>query len=93
MPDEPEVMGLPALMLLTDSRRAARVSADGALVRLADQDRTLWDRERITEGQAVVRECIRRNQPGPYQVQAAINAVHSDARCGRDRLATDPCAV
>ena len=79
MPDEPEVMGLLALMLLTDSRRAARTAADGALVLLADQDRSAWNRELIAEGQAIVRACLRRNEPGPYQVQAAINAVHSDA--------------
>ena len=79
MPDEPEVMGLLALMLLVESRRAARTSPDGALVLLADQDRGRWDRGRIAEGQAIVRRCLRRNQPGPYQLQAAINAVHSDA--------------
>ena len=84
MPDEPEVSGLLALMLLTDSRRAARTRADGALVLLADQDRTLWDRHLITEGQGLVRACLRRNQPGPYQIQAAINAVHSDAQSGSD---------
>jgi RNA polymerase sigma-70 factor, ECF subfamily len=79
MPDEPEVMGLLALMLLVDSRRAARTGPDGDLVLLADQDRGRWDRDRIAEGQAIVRRCLRRNQPGPYQLQAAINAVHSDA--------------
>jgi RNA polymerase sigma-70 factor (ECF subfamily) len=79
MPDEPEVMGLLALMLLTDSRRAARIGADGAMVLLADQDRSAWNRQLIAEGQAIVRACLRRNQPGPYQIQAAINAVHSDA--------------
>jgi RNA polymerase sigma-70 factor (ECF subfamily) len=79
MPDEPEVMGLLALMLLIESRRAARISAHGDLVLLADQDRGLWNRDLIAEGQAIVRECLRRNQPGPYQIQAAINAVHSDA--------------
>jgi RNA polymerase sigma-70 factor, ECF subfamily len=79
MPDEPEVMGLLALMLLVDSRRAARTSPDGDLVLLADQDRGRWDRDRIAEGQAIVRRCLRRNQPGPYQLQAAIHAVHSDA--------------
>jgi RNA polymerase sigma-70 factor, ECF subfamily len=79
MPDGPEVMGLLALMLLVDSRRAARTSPDGELVLLADQDRGRWDRDRIAEGQAIVRRCLRRNQPGPYQLQAAINAVHSDA--------------
>jgi len=79
MPDEPEVMGLLALMLLVESRRATRTTAEGDLVLLADQDRERWDRELIAEGQALVRRCLRRNQPGPYQVQAAINAVHSDA--------------
>jgi RNA polymerase sigma-70 factor (ECF subfamily) len=79
MPDEPEVTGLLALMLLTESRRPARVGADGELVLLADQDRGRWNRALIAEGQALVRACLRRNQPGPYQVQAAINAVHSDA--------------
>jgi RNA polymerase sigma-70 factor (ECF subfamily) len=78
MPDEPEVQGLLALMLLTDARRPARV-ADGALVPLPDQDRTRWDHELITEGHAIVRECLRRNRPGPYQLLAAINAVHTDA--------------
>jgi len=79
MPDEPEVLGLLALMLLTESRRVARTSSDGALVLLAGQDRTRWDHARIAEGQAIVRQCLRRGQPGPYQLQAAINAVHSDA--------------
>ena len=79
MPDEPEARGLLALMLLTESRRGARIAADGSLVRLSDQDRALWDTEMIAEGQQIVRECLRRNQPGPYQLQAAIAAVHSDA--------------
>jgi RNA polymerase sigma-70 factor (ECF subfamily) len=79
MPDEPEAMGLLALMLLAESRRAARTTQDGDLVLLADQDRSLWDRELIAEGQAIVRRCLHRDQPGPYQIQAAINAVHSDA--------------
>ena len=79
LPDEPEVQGLLALLLLVDARRAARATPDGDLVPLADQDRGRWDRERIAEGQAIVRRCLRRNQPGPYQVQAAIAAVHSDA--------------
>jgi RNA polymerase sigma-70 factor, ECF subfamily len=79
MPDEPEVMGLLALMLLVESRRAARTTPDGDLVPLADQDRGRWDRGLVAEGQAIVRQCLRRNQPGPYQLQAAINAVHSDA--------------
>jgi RNA polymerase sigma-70 factor (ECF subfamily) len=79
MPDEAEVLGLLALMLLTHSRRAARTTGDGGFVRLEDQDRGLWDRDLIGEGQAIVRRCLRRNQPGRYQIQAAINAVHSDA--------------
>jgi RNA polymerase sigma-70 factor, ECF subfamily len=79
MPDEPEVLGLLALLLLTESRRVARTGPDGSLVLLPDQDRAIWDRELIAEGQDIVRACLRRNQPGPYQIQAAINAVHSDA--------------
>jgi RNA polymerase sigma-70 factor (ECF subfamily) len=79
MPDEPEVMGLLALMMLVQSRRAARTDAGGAPVLLADQDRTLWDRALIAEGQDIVRRCLRRGRPGAYQIQAAINAVHSDA--------------
>jgi RNA polymerase sigma-70 factor, ECF subfamily len=79
MPDEPEVMGLLALMLLVESRRATRTTPDGDLVLLADQDRRRWDRGLIAEGQAIVRRCLRRDQPSPYQLQAAINAVHSDA--------------
>jgi len=79
MPDEPEVLGLLALMLLIESRRPARTDPAGDLVRLDEQDRTLWDRALIAEGQDLVRRCLRRDRPGPYQVQAAINAVHSDA--------------
>ncbi|WDF44191.1 RNA polymerase sigma factor [Streptomyces sp. T12] len=79
MPDEPEVTGLLALMLLVESRRPAREDADGALVPLPEQDRERWDRDLVAEGQALVRRCLRRNQPGPYQIQAAIQAVHSDA--------------
>jgi RNA polymerase sigma-70 factor, ECF subfamily len=82
MPDEPEVTGLLALMLLTESRRRARTAPDGGLVLLADQDRSRWDRGLITEGQALVRQCLRRGQPGPYQIQAAINAVHADTAHG-----------
>jgi RNA polymerase sigma-70 factor (ECF subfamily) len=78
MPDEPEVLGLLALMLLIDARRAARTTPEGSLVRLVDQDRSLWNRAAIEEGQAIVRQLLRRDQPGPYQLQAAINAVHSD---------------
>lgn len=84
MPDEPEVLGLLALMLLTESRRAARTGPGGELVLLADQDRSRWDRELIAEGQALVRRCLRRGRPGPYQIQAAINAVHSDAPTAAD---------
>jgi RNA polymerase sigma-70 factor (ECF subfamily) len=79
MPDEPEVAGLLALLLLTESRRSSRTRPDGSLVLLGEQDRTRWDRVLIEEGQAIVRRCLRRNQPGPYQLQAAINAVHADA--------------
>lgn len=78
MPDEPEVMGLLALMLLVQSRSAARTTVDGELVLLRDQDRSQWDRALVAEGQELVRKCLRRNQPGRYQIQAAINAVHSD---------------
>jgi RNA polymerase sigma-70 factor (ECF subfamily) len=84
LPDEPEALGLLALMLLIEARRAARTTADGALVRLADQDRSRWHGNLIAEGQALVRRCLRRNQPGPYQIQAAIQAVHSDARAAAD---------
>jgi RNA polymerase sigma-70 factor (ECF subfamily) len=79
MPDEPEVLGLLALLLLVRSRQAARTTPDGSLLLLPDQDRSVWDRALIDEGQALVRQCLRRNAPGPYQIQAAINAVHSDA--------------
>src|SRR4029077_6402387 len=73
MPDEPEVLGLLALMLLVESRRASRTTADGDLVRLGEQNRGLWHRGLIAEGQALVRQCLARNRPGPYQIQAAIN--------------------
>jgi RNA polymerase sigma-70 factor, ECF subfamily len=79
MPDEPEVAGLLALLLLTESRRASRMRPDGSLVLLSEQDRRRWDRALIEEGQTIVRRCLRRNQPGAYQLQAAINAVHADA--------------
>ena len=84
MPDEPEVLGLLALMLLSASRRPARTASDGSLVLLADQDRSLWNTTLIAEGQELVRRCLRRNRPGPYQIQAAINAVHSDAAAAED---------
>jgi RNA polymerase sigma-70 factor (ECF subfamily) len=84
MPDEPEVLGLLALLLLTESRRTARVAPDGSVVLLPDQDRSRWDRALIDEGQAIVRACLRRDMPGQFQIQAAINAVHSDARTAAD---------
>jgi RNA polymerase sigma-70 factor (ECF subfamily) len=80
MPREPEAIGLLALMLLIDARRAARLGAGGEMIVLSEQDRSRWDRARIEEGQALVRRCLRGNRPGPYQIQAAINAVHGDAR-------------
>jgi len=86
MPQESEALGLLALLLLIDARRAARTDAAGRLVKLAEQDRGRWDRARIDEGQGLLRECLARDRPGPYQVQAAINAVHSDAT---DAAATD----
>jgi RNA polymerase sigma-70 factor (ECF subfamily) len=84
MPDEPEVLGLLALMLLTAARQSARTADDGSMVLLPDQDRSLWDADLIAEGQTLVRACLRRNRPGPYQIQAAINAVHSDAARAQD---------
>lgn len=79
LPDEPEVAGLLALLLLTESRQAARYDEDGSLVLLRDQDRAGWSRRLVAEGQQIVRACLRRDHPGPYQLQAAINAVHADA--------------
>ena len=79
IPNEPEVFGLLALMLLAESRRATRTTPTGDLALLADQDRSQWDRRLIAEGHAIVRQCLRVNRPGPYQIQAAINAVHSEA--------------
>lgn len=80
MPDEPEAVGLLALMLLTDARRPARRDRDGLMIRLSEQDRSLWDRDLIEQGHRLVGECLRRNEPGPFQIQAAIAAVHADAR-------------
>jgi RNA polymerase sigma-70 factor, ECF subfamily len=79
LPDEPEVAGLLALLLFTESRRASRTRPDGSLVVLGEQDRSQWDRGLIEEGQTLLRQCVRRNHPGAYQLQAAINAVHADA--------------
>ena len=79
LPEEPEVAGLLALMLLIEARRPARTTADGGLVQLAQQDRSLWNRALVAEGHALVRWCLRRDEPGPYQIQAAIQAVHDDA--------------
>ena len=84
MPDEPEATGLLALMLLIEARRATRTTPAGDLVLLPDQDRQRWNRGLIEEGQALVRRCLQRGQPGPYQIQAAINAVHSDAATAQD---------
>jgi RNA polymerase sigma-70 factor (ECF subfamily) len=78
MPDEPEVLGLLALMLLVESRRPARTAPDGTLVPLAEQDPNRWDGALAEKGRGIVRRCLRRGQPGPYQVQAAIQAVHSE---------------
>jgi RNA polymerase sigma-70 factor (ECF subfamily) len=77
-------MGLLALMLLIESRREARTTAAGELVVLSEQDRERWDRNLIAEGHAIVRRCLARNRPGPYQIQAAINAVHADARTANE---------
>ena len=79
MPDEPEVLGLLALLLLTDARRAARLDAAGDLVVLDEQDRSRWDRAAIAEGEAILDRALRRARPGPYQVQAAIAAIHDQA--------------
>jgi RNA polymerase sigma-70 factor, ECF subfamily len=82
MPDEPEVSRLVALMLLLEARREARIDAAGRMVPLAEQDRDLWDRRLLDKGLEIVRACVRRNLPGPYQLQAAINAVHCHASTG-----------
>jgi RNA polymerase sigma-70 factor (ECF subfamily) len=79
LPDSADVTGLLALLLLTDARRATRVGPDGALVLLADQDRRRWDRNRIAEGAALVREALRGRPPSRYALQAAIAAVHAEA--------------
>jgi RNA polymerase sigma-70 factor (ECF subfamily) len=84
MPDEPEACALLALMLLHDARRAGRTDADGRLVLLEDQDRTTWDQAMIEEGQAQLDRALRRQRPGPYQVQAAIAACHATASIAGD---------
>jgi RNA polymerase sigma-70 factor (ECF subfamily) len=84
MPDEPEVAGLMALMLLVEARRGARVDATGQMVPLEKQDRGLWDRRLVDTGLDIVRSCVRRNLPGPYQLQAAIHAVHCNATTSAD---------
>jgi RNA polymerase sigma-70 factor (ECF subfamily) len=84
MPDEPEVLGLLALMLLHDSRRAARVGPGGELVLLEDQDRRLWDRVQIAEGRRLLSRAFRIARPGPYQLQAGIAALHAEARESRE---------
>jgi len=84
MPDEPEALGLLALLLLTEARAPARLAEDGQLIRLADQDRSRWDGALVAEGHALVRRCLERGQPGPYQLQAAIAAVHADAPSAAD---------
>jgi RNA polymerase sigma-70 factor, ECF subfamily len=84
MPDEAEAWGLLALLLLTEARRPARTDGSGVLVRLADQDRSRWNRELMAEGRTIVRACLRRDHPGPYQIQAAIAALHSVAETSAD---------
>ena len=80
MPDEPEALGLLGLLLLIDARREARLTAEGEIVPLAEQDRAAWNRDLIAAGQTILWRCLRIDQPGPYQLQAAIQAVHADAR-------------
>jgi RNA polymerase sigma-70 factor (ECF subfamily) len=84
MPDEAEVVGLLALLLLTESRRHARTAPDGTVVLLPDQDRTRWDQSLAAEGRALVAACVRKGMPGPYQLQASISALHSAARTAAD---------
>jgi RNA polymerase sigma-70 factor (ECF subfamily) len=84
MPRDAEVLGLLALMLLIDSRRTARVSADGRMLLLCEQDRGLWDRERLLEGQKLLHQGLMLGALGPYQIQAAINAAHSRAATPQD---------
>jgi RNA polymerase sigma-70 factor, ECF subfamily len=90
MPAEPEVRGVLALMLLIAARRPARVGSDGSLVPLPEQDRSRWDRELVAEGHELVRSCLRQGRPGQYQLHAAINAVHTDARAPEE---TEWCQI
>jgi RNA polymerase sigma-70 factor (ECF subfamily) len=84
MPDEPEALGTLALMLLHDARRPARLDADGDLVTLEEQDRTLWNQAQIAEGTALLERALRRGRAGPFQIQAAIAACHATARCASE---------
>ncbi|MFD5762813.1 RNA polymerase sigma factor [Streptomyces sp. NPDC127044] len=93
MPDEPEVLGLLALLLLHDARRATRVDAAGELVTLEDQDRTAWDKAAVDEGAALLENALRRGRPGPYQIQAAIAACHTTAATAEDTDWADIAAL
>ncbi|MEV7069716.1 RNA polymerase sigma factor [Streptomyces sp. NPDC093990] len=93
MPDEPEALGLLALLLLHDARRATRVDADGELVTLEDQDRTAWDRAEAEEGAGLLETALRRGRPGPYQIQAAIAACHTTAPTAEDTDWADIAAL
>jgi RNA polymerase sigma-70 factor, ECF subfamily len=83
-PSEPEIIGLTALMLLQHARAAARLDADGGIILLEDQDRSLWDRKLVDEGLALIDKALRHRRPGPYQVQAAIAGVHAHAKRAAD---------
>lgn len=93
MPDEPEALGLLALLLLHDARRETRVDADGELVTLEDQDRTAWDHAEVDEGAALLETALRRGRPGPYQIQAAIAACHTTAATAEDTDWADIAAL
>ncbi|WP_276208138.1 RNA polymerase sigma factor [Streptomyces mangrovisoli] len=93
MPDEPEALGLLALLLLHDARRETRTDAAGDLVTLEDQDRSRWDRAEIDEGTALVESALRRGSPGPYQIQAAVSACHTGAATAADTDWADIAAL
>ncbi|MGP4046607.1 RNA polymerase sigma factor [Streptomyces sp. 2A115] len=93
MPDEPEVLGLLALLLLHDARRGTRVDGTGELVTLEDQDRTAWDRAQVDEGAALLETALRRGHPGPYQIQAAIAACHTTAATAEETDWADVAAL